>query len=234
MESESLVIIPTYNEIENIEQLISVIHEKMSTLSILVVDDGSPDGTGRLVAKLKENNPRIHLIEREGKLGLGTAYIAGFKYAISKGFRFVFEMDADFSHNPKYLPALLAGAVSNDLAIGSRYVEGGGVEDWGTIRRLVSKGGSLYSRIILGVPYRDLTGGFKCFKVSALEKIDLDSVHSEGYSFQIEMTYKLHKNGAKIVEIPIIFSDRLGGVSKMSWTIFAEAILRVWQMRFAS
>lgn len=232
MNSKTLIIIPTYNEIENIKKLISAIREKVSGVSILVVDDNSPDGTGALVEKLKADDPGIHLLSRAGKLGLGTAYIAGFKYALEHDFEYIFEMDADFSHDPCYLPDFLDAIKGADLVLGSRYVPGGGVENWPFYRKMISIGGSLYSRTLLSVPYRDLTGGFKCFKRSTLEAIALDDVHSEGYSFQIEMTYRVHKKGLKIKEIPIVFKDRLEGKSKMSWTIFFEAIIRVWHIRW--
>lgn len=231
MNSKTLIIIPTYNEIENIEKLILAIRDKVDGISILVVDDNSPDGTGALVAKLKKDDPGLHLLSRAGKLGLGTAYIAGFKYALERDFEYIFEMDADFSHDPCYLPDFLSAIKDADLVLGSRYVPGGGVENWPFYRKIISKGGSLYSRIILSVPYRDLTGGFKCFKRSTLEAIALDEIRSEGYSFQIEMTYRVHRKGLKIKETPIIFKDRLEGISKMSWKIFLEAIIRVWHIR---
>ncbi len=232
MNSKTLIIIPTYNEIENIEKLISAIREKVPGVSILVVDDNSPDGTGNLVKKLTADNSRIHLLSRVSKLGLGTAYIAGFKYALERDFEYIFEMDADFSHDPCYLPDFLDAIRGADLILGSRYVPGGGVENWPFYRKIISMGGSVYSRVLLSVPYRDLTGGFKCFKRSTLEAIALEEIHSEGYSFQIEMTYRVHKKGLKIKEIPIVFKDRLGGKSKMSWKIFFEAIIRVWHIRW--
>ncbi|MGK7344812.1 MAG: polyprenol monophosphomannose synthase [Candidatus Nitrospinota bacterium M3_3B_026] len=232
MNSQTLVIIPTYNEIENIERLIGAIHDRLPEASVLVVDDNSPDGTGGLVERLSEKDERVRLLRRPGKLGLGTAYIAGFKHALEHGFEYIFEMDADFSHDPAYLPDFLEAAREADLVIGSRYVEGGGVENWPFFRKIISMGGSLYSRIILSLPYRDLTGGFKCFRRRILESLPLDEVRSEGYSFQIEMTYRASKKGFKIKEIPIVFKDREGGKSKMSWTIFFEAFYRVWQIRF--
>ena len=226
-----MIIIPTYNEIDNIESLLAAIHRQVPGANVLVVDDNSPDGTGDLVQRLMESDPRLHLLRRSGKLGLGTAYIAGFKYALERDFEYIFEMDADFSHDPAYLPDFLEAVKEADVVLGSRYVDGGGVENWPFIRKLISVGGSLYSRAILSVPYKDLTGGFKCFRRSALEALPLDEVHSEGYSFQIEMTYRVHRKGLKIVEIPIIFRDRKGGASKMSWGIFFEAFYRVWQIR---
>ncbi|MBI4666939.1 MAG: polyprenol monophosphomannose synthase [Nitrospinae bacterium] len=231
MEQKVLIIIPTYNEMENIENLLRAIHGEVPAAHILVVDDNSPDGTSGLVENIMAGDPRVKLLKRAGKLGLGSAYIAGFKYALAEGYDVVFEMDADFSHNPAYLPRFLKAIEEADLALGSRYVEGGGVENWPVTRKLISIGGSLYSRMILSVPYHDLTGGFKCFRRTALEAINLDDVRSEGYSFQIEMTYRAHKKGLRIKEIPIVFTDRAGGKSKMSWKIFLEAIYRVWQIR---
>lgn len=234
MDSQSLIIIPTYNEITNIEKLIGQIHGYLPKASILVVDDNSPDGTGDAVERLKSNDSRIDLIRRPGKLGLGTAYIAGFKYALEKEYKYIFEMDGDFSHNPLYLPDFLNAIGESDLVIGSRYIPGGGVENWSVFRKMLSIGGSLYSRVILSLPYSDLTGGFKCFRRETLEAIPLDEVFSEGYSFQIEMTYRVSKKGMRIKEIPIVFHEREGGKSKMSNKIFVEAIFRVWQIRLTS
>ncbi|HEB71965.1 MAG TPA: polyprenol monophosphomannose synthase [Nitrospirae bacterium] len=234
MNSKSLVIIPTYNEIENIEPLIHKVHGVLPETSILVIDDNSQDGTTEMVEKIKSSDSRVDLIRRPGKLGLGTAYIAGFKYAIEKGYDFIFEMDGDFSHDPAYLPAFLTAAKEADLVIGSRYIPGGGVVNWSFFRKLISIGGSIYSRLILAMPYKDLTGGFKCFRREALMAIPLDDVFSEGYSFQIEMTYRVHKKGMRIREIPIIFKERVGGKSKMSKKIFIEAIFRVWQIKLTS
>lgn len=232
MGSKILIIVPTYNEAENIFKLLDVIHAQVPDADILVVDDNSPDGTAAMVESRMKEDPRLSLMKRPGKLGLGSAYIAGFKQALARGYEVVFEMDADFSHNPAYLPRFLEAIKEADLVLGSRYVEGGGVENWAFSRKLISLGGSMYARFILGVPYRDLTGGFKCFRRETLAAIDLDGIHSEGYSFQIEITYRVHKKGLQIREIPIIFADRLGGKSKMSWKIFLEAIFRVWQMRW--
>ncbi len=233
MNSKSLVIIPTYNEVENIERLIGLIGSHLPDTSILVVDDNSPDGTGAVVERLMHSNSRLHLLKRSGKLGLGTAYISGFRYALEKDFDYIFEMDADFSHNPEYLPRFLEAIEDADLVIGSRYVDGGGVENWSFLRKMISMGGSFYARTILSVPIRDLTGGFKCFRRETLEAIDLDSVYSEGYSFQIEMTYRAYKKNLRIREIPIVFTERAGGKSKMSRRIFLEAVVRVWQILFS-
>lgn len=229
---KTLIIIPTYNEADNISRLLDSIHSRLPGADILVVDDNSPDGTATVVEGRMKTDPRLSIMKRAGKLGLGSAYIAGFKHALERGYDIVFEMDADFSHNPVYLPTFMEAIKEADLVLGSRYVEGGGVENWPLLRRLISLGGSMYGRLILGAPYRDLTGGFKCFRRKTLEAIDLDGVHSEGYSFQIELTYRVHKKGLRIREIPIVFVDRLGGESKMSWKIFLEAIFRVWQMRW--
>lgn len=234
MNSKSLIIIPTYNEIENIEPLIRKIHSVLPEAAVLVIDDNSRDGTAAVVEKIKSADSRVDLIRRPGKLGLGTAYIAGFKYAIEKGYDFIFEMDADFSHDPAHLPEFLEAAKEADLVIGSRYIPGGGVVNWSFFRKLVSIGGSIYSRTILSMPYKDLTGGFKCFRRETLIKIPLDDVFSEGYSFQIEMTYRVHRKGMRIREIPIIFKERVGGKSKMSKKIFIEAIFRVWQIRMTA
>lgn len=234
MNSKTLIIIPTYNEIENIEPLIGMIHSVVPEVYILVIDDNSSDGTAETVKKIKSANSKVDLIERPAKLGLGTAYIAGFKYAIEKGYDFIFEMDGDFSHDPSHLPEFLEAAKEADLVIGSRYIPGGGVVNWSFFRKLISIGGSIYSRIILSMPYKDLTGGFKCFRRETLEAIPLDDVFSEGYSFQIEMTYRVHKKGLRIKEIPIIFKERVGGKSKMSKKIFIEAIFRVWQIRMTA
>jgi dolichol-phosphate mannosyltransferase len=229
---KTLIIIPTYNEAENILKLLDAVNSNAPAADILVVDDNSPDGTAALVEGRMKNDRRVKIMKRSGKLGLGSAYIGGFRYALEHRYEAVFEMDADFSHNPAYLPKFLDALKDADLVLGSRYVEGGGVENWPLRRRLISLGGSLYSRLILGVSYHDLTGGFKCFRREALLAIDLDAVHSEGYSFQIELTYRVHKKGLRIREIPIVFVDRVDGKSKMSWKIFLEAIYRVWQMRW--
>lgn len=234
MNSKNLIIIPTYNEIENIEPLIGKIHSVVPDINILVIDDNSGDGTADIVEKIKLTNPRVDIIKRPGKLGLGTAYITGFKHAIEKGYDFIFEMDGDFSHDPAHLPAFLEAAKEADLVIGSRYIPGGGVVNWSFFRKLISIGGSIYSRIILSMPYKDLTGGFKCFRRQTLMAIPLDDVFSEGYSFQIEMTYRVHKKGMRIMEIPIVFKERVGGRSKMSKKIFIEAIFRVWQIRMTA
>ena len=233
--SEALIIIPTYNERENLKSLCDQVLTALPSADLLIVDDNSPDGTGQLADELAAQNPRIQVLHRSGKLGLGTAYIAGFRYALSKHYEFVFEMDADFSHDPVYLPALLGAAKDGaGVVIGSRRVPGGGTENWGLSRQLISAGGSLYARTILGLDVRDLTSGFKCFRREVLAAIDLDAVRSNGYSFQIEMTYRAVRKGFSVAEVPIIFIDRRAGQSKMSSKIFAEAMGMVWRLRFAS
>lgn len=233
--SEALIIIPTYNERENLKSLCDQVLTALPSADLLVVDDNSPDGTGQLADELAAQNPRIQVLHRSGKLGLGTAYIAGFRYALSKHYEFVFEMDADFSHDPVYLPALLGAAKDGaGVVIGSRRVPGGGTENWGLSRQLISSGGSLYARTILGLDVRDLTSGFKCFRREVLAAIDLDAVRSNGYSFQIEMTYRAVRKGFSVAEVPIIFIDRRAGQSKMSSKIFAEAMGMVWRLRFSS
>ena len=227
----ALVIIPTYNERENIPALLPRVLE-YPELSVLVVDDGSPDGTGDLVAAEVEHNPRVHLIRRAGKQGLGTAYVAGFRYALARGADFVFEMDADFSHDPRYLPDLLhAAETAYDLVIGSRYVAGGGTTDWGLGRQMISRGGNLYARMILGLRLSDMTGGYRCYRRQALQAINLDRIQSNGYSFQIEMAYRVHQAGLRVGEVPIIFPDRRVGASKMSKHIVFEALLNVVKLR---
>ncbi len=232
---KTLVIVPTYNERENIENLVSAVFEQnIENLDILIVDDNSPDGTGDLVTRLSENDSRIHLMSREGKQGLGTAYVAGFKYALERDYDYMIEMDADFSHDPKELPNLINAAKDYDLVMGSRYVNGVNVINWPLSRLLLSMGASLYTRIITGLPLHDCTSGFKCFNRKVLESLDLDKVTSNGYSFQIEMSYKAWKKGFTLGEIPIIFLDRRAGISKMSKKILREAIWMVWKLKFQS
>ena len=231
-----LIIIPTYNERDNIEALLALITRTDPAAHILIVDDNSPDRTYEIVEGLMQSvyPGQLFLLKRAGKMGLGTAYIAGFKWALPRDYDYVFEMDADFSHDPKYLPDFLAAIQTHDVVLGSRYVSGGGVKNWGVIRKFISRGGSLYARTILGLSLRDLTGGFKCFRREVLEAIDLDGIRSNGYSFQIEMTYRAKCKGFRIVETPIIFEDRTAGKSKMSRKIFLEAVLMVWKLRFDS
>lgn len=232
--SKSLIIIPTYNEKDNIQNLLIEIYKNLPETHILIVDDNSPDKTYDLVQELIDNKygEQLHLYKRAGKLGLGTAYLEGFAWALKRDYAYIFEMDADFSHNPIYLPDFIKAIQDNDLVIGSRYVAGGGVKNWGLIRKFISRGGSLYSKTILGLPLNDITGGFKCFKRETLETIPLDRIRSNGYSFQVELNYITFIKGLRIKEIPIIFEDRIIGNSKMSKKIFLEAIKMVWKMRF--
>lgn len=228
-----IVIIPTYNERNNLVELLALIYQEMEDIHVLIVDDNSPDGTGALIRQLMQNQyrDRLFLFERPRKLGLGTAYIAGFKWALERDYQYIFEMDADFSHNPKYLKQFITAAEGCDLVLGSRYIAGGGVINWSMIRRMISFGGSLYSRMILGLPFKDLTGGYKCFRRKVLEQIDLNDVKSNGYSFQIELTYRAFLKSFTIKEVPIIFEERAAGKSKMSRKIFMEAILMVIKLR---
>jgi dolichol-phosphate mannosyltransferase len=230
----TLIIIPTYNEINNIERIVNAVFEQDDTFEVLIVDDNSPDGTGDAVRKLQNDSKRLHLLEREGKMGLGTAYICGFKYAIENDYDLIFEMDADFSHNPEELPNFIKAVQESDLVLGSRYIQGVNVVNWPLRRLILSYGANLYTRIITGLKVKDATGGFKCFRRKVLEKIDLNKIHSNGYTFQIEMTYKAWKKGFKIKEIPIVFIDRVQGQSKMSRKIIIEAIFMVWKLRFLS
>ncbi len=228
---KSLVIIPTYNELENIPKLIPEVLSQDESINILIVDDGSPDGTGKFVEDEMKKNDRIHLLKREKKMGLGTAYIAGFKYALQNNYDFIFEMDADFSHDPNELKNFLIAIKDNDLVLGSRYINGVRVLNWPMARLLLSFFASIYTRIITGMPIKDATGGFKCFRKKVLESIDLNHVKSNGYSFQIEMTFKAYAKGFRIKEIPIVFIDRVKGKSKMSKKIVREAVTMVWKLR---
>ncbi len=228
-----LIIIPTYNEIENIEAITAAALSLSDDYNVLIVDDGSPDGTGNKVKELQQaHSGRLHLIEREGKLGLGTAYIAGFRYALSKGYAYVMEMDADFSHNPKDVPRLLEACEQEGIgmAVGSRYVKGGGFKNWNKWRLMLSYGASLYTRIITWMPVKDPTAGFVVYKNEVLQKMNLDEVRFVGYAFQIEMKYYCHSLGYKISEVPIVFIDRELGTSKMNMNIVNEAILGVIRM----
>lgn len=229
---ETLVIVPTYNELENLPLLLKEIFSYLPATDVLIVDDNSPDGTGVLADRLSGEDPRIHVLHRGGKLGLGTAYIAGFKYAIAHGYDAVFEMDADFSHDPRYLPDLLAKLEHADLVIGSRYVPGGDTPNWSWGRRLISNCGNLFARAVLFMPVHDCTAGFRCYRRHVLECLGLETVESQGYGFQVEMAYRAQKYGFKIVETPIIFVDRRVGKSKMSGTIVFEAFSYVLRARF--
>jgi dolichol-phosphate mannosyltransferase len=227
------LILPTYNEAENIGPIVRATRDQLRPDDhILVVDDNSPDGTGRIADELAAELPNVDVLHRAGKLGLGRAYLAGFAHAIKHGADYVLEMDSDFSHDPADLPRLIETAEQGaDLVLGSRYVTGGSVTDWGLLRRLISRGGSWYARVVLGVPVRDLTGGFKCFRRSVLEALDLESVHADGYGFQIELTYRAIKAGFRVVEIPIVFRDRRVGQSKMNARIALEAVWKVPALR---
>ncbi|NLO18329.1 MAG: polyprenol monophosphomannose synthase [Ignavibacteria bacterium] len=231
---KSIVVIPTYNEIENIERIINKIHEVIPEMHVLVVDDNSPDGTSQAIEKMMSQDERVFLLKRAGKMGLGTAYCEGFTLALERNYEAIFEMDADFSHDPKELPNFLEQIKEHDLVIGSRYISGVNVVNWPLRRLVLSYGANIYSRIITGMPINDATGGFKCFRAEALREIDLKAIKSNGYGFQIEMNYKVWKNKGKIKEIPIIFIDRRSGTSKMNKKIIWEAIFLVWKLRFSS
>jgi dolichol-phosphate mannosyltransferase len=227
------LVLPTYEEAENLEPFVAAVLPKLpADARVLIVDDNSPDGTGEIAERLEGEEERVRFLHRERKEGLGPAYIAGFRKALAEGAGLVLEMDADFSHDPAYLPRLLEAAKRADLVIGSRYVEGGGVRNWGPLRRAISRGGSAYARLILGVEVKDLTGGFKCFRREVLEAIDLDAVDARGYAFQIEMTYRALEAGFEVAEVPIVFRDREVGKSKMDSSIVREAIWRVPRMRW--
>ncbi len=226
-----LVIIPTFNEIENMKRLLPELMTLHEVFDILVVDDSSPDKTSNFVAEYAKQNSRVNLLVRQEKSGLGQAYIAGFKWGIAAGYDVLIEMDADFSHRPIDLSVILREIESQDVVIGSRYVSGGATVNWGLIRKLISRGGSLYSRLILGYPVKDWTGGFNAWKVPVLQKIGLDQIQSNGYSFQIELKYKAQKNGFRVKEVPIIFEDRQVGQSKMSFKIVTEAFYKVWMIK---
>jgi dolichol-phosphate mannosyltransferase len=231
MTEKVLIIIPTYNEIENISKMIKYIRENYPDIYILVVDDNSPDGTGDYVENITKTDDKVKLIRRSGKLGLGTAYVKGFKYAIENKYDYIFEMDADFSHDPAEIKNFLIAIQNADLVLGSRYINGVNVINWPMKRLLLSYFANYYTRLVTGMPIKDATGGYKCFRRKVLENIDLSKIKSNGYSFQIEMTFKAWVKGFKIVEIPIIFVDRVQGVSKMSKKIVREAVLMVWKLR---
>ena len=230
---KALVIVPTYNEKENITRIVPAILAQDASLEVLVVDDGSPDGTGAIVDGMAAADPRIHAIHRAGKLGLGTAYIAGFKWALERDYALIFEMDADFSHPPERIPDFLRAAETADLVLGSRYLNGQiNVVNWPMSRLILSYSANIYARGVTGLQLFDATGGFKCFRREVLEAIDLDDVRSNGYAFQIEMSFRAWKKGFRLVEIPIVFVDRTQGASKMSKTIVREAVWMVWRLRW--
>ena len=229
-----LVIIPTFNEAYNIEKLIPEVLKQHPGIETLIIDDNSSDGTASIVKEIMKNNKSIHIIERPSKMGLGTAYVEGFRFALKQNYDLIFEMDADFSHNPDTIPEFLKAIKENDLVIGSRYVRGVNVVNWPLSRLFLSWFANLYTRIITGLPVKDSTSGFKCFRRTVLENINLDAINSDGYSFQIEMHFKTWKKGFKIIEIPIVFTDRYHGESKMSSGVIREAIFMVWKLRFLS
>lgn len=229
-----IIIIPTYNELENLPKLLPEVLSKDSNIDVLIIDDNSPDGTAAFIENEIEKNNRIHLIKRESKQGLGTAYIAGFKYALQKDYQLIFEMDADFSHDPHEIPRFLEEIKTADVVLGSRYKNGVNVINWPMRRLLLSWFANFYTRVITGMPLHDATGGFKCFKREVLEAINFEHVKSNGYAFQIEMNFKAWKKGFRIKEIPIIFVDRVKGNSKMSKKIVREAVFMVWKLRFKS
>lgn len=228
---KTLIIIPTYNEIDNIEKMIRALNELYPAISILIIEDGSPDGTAKVVKRLMPEFKNLSMIERKGKLGLGTAYITGFRWALERSYEYVFEMDCDFSHDPKQVADLLEAAIDNDLVIGSRYIDGIRIINWPFKRLLLSYGASIYTRMITGIPVFDTTGGFKCFKRSSLLALDFDRIISNGYSFQLELNYKIWSKGLKIKEVPIIFYERRDGQSKMGGGIIVEAVFAVFRLR---
>jgi dolichol-phosphate mannosyltransferase len=229
--NKSLIIIPTFNEIDNIERMIKTLFGLYPEVSLLIIEDGSPDGTAQVVKDLQSEFNGLHMIERQGKLGLGTAYITGFKWALNKGYDFVFEMDCDFSHDPKQVQDLLEAAQVNDLVIGSRYIDGIRIINWPFRRLLLSYMASIYTRIVTGIPVFDTTGGFKCFSRKALETLNLDNIISKGYIFQLELNYKVWLSGLKVKEVPIIFYERRDGESKMAGGIIFEALFAVIRLR---
>lgn len=233
MNVRALIITPTYNERDNLSAFVEAVFEVVPEAHVLVVDDASPDGTGELADAMAARDPRVHVLHRPGKLGLGTAYVDGFRFALERGYDVAFEMDADLSHDPRYVPEMLRALEGGaDVVLGSRNVHGGGVLGWGLGRHILSKGGSLYARVILGVGIHDLTTGYKAYTRRALRALDLDRVRSNGYAFQIETTYRALRKGLRVEEVPIVFVDRRAGRSKMSRRIFAEAVVEVWRLRF--
>jgi dolichol-phosphate mannosyltransferase len=229
---KGLVIVPTYNEVDNVPQLVPLILAQHPGLEVLIVDDNSTDGTGAQVKEMQKTEPRLHCLHRPGKMGLGTAYVDGFRYALERGYDLVFEMDADFSHDPESLPAFLEAIEDADLIIGSRYLYGVTVVNWPLTRLILSYGANLYTRIITWMPFKDATGGFKCFRRETLAALDLSRVHSDGYGFQIEINFKVWRKGFRVREIPILFVDRRVGISKMNRRIIWEAMWLVWKLKF--
>jgi dolichol-phosphate mannosyltransferase len=230
----ALVVIPTYNEADNIPRLLPAVLSQSPNLDVLIVDDGSPDGTADLVRQFQAGSARVHLVVRAGKMGLGTAYVEGFRFALQRGYEYVFEMDADFSHDPAEITNFLQEAERTDLVIGSRYTNGVRVLNWPIKRLLLSYFANVYTRFMIGLPLHDATGGYKCYRRKVLENIDLSRIHSNGYAFQIEMSFKAWKKGFTLTEIPIVFHDRRSGQSKMSRSIVYEAFWMLWKLRFQS
>jgi dolichol-phosphate mannosyltransferase len=230
---KTLIIIPTYNEAENLSPLLQAIFSYAPLTDVLIVDDHSPDGTGELADSLQKADVRVHVLHRTGKLGLGTAYLTGFKFALAQGYDAAFEMDADFSHDPRYLPDFLRAIEDADVVIGSRYIVGGDTPNWSVLRRLISGTGNIFARLMLGIPVHDCTSGFRCYRRRVLEKIDLDAVQSGGYAFQVELTYHVMMQGFQMVETPIVFKDRRCGKSKMSHAIVLEALTYVLRARLS-
>jgi dolichol-phosphate mannosyltransferase len=228
---KTLIILPTYNEKENIEAIAAAIFEQLPGANILIIDDGSPDGTGVIADAMAASDGRVRALHRPSKMGLGTAYIFGFAQALEWGYDYIFEMDSDFSHDPKYLPQMVKALDTADLVLGSRYVTGGGTENWGLMRRFISKGGNVYANMILHTKIRDLTGGFKGFRASTIRAVDFTSIQAKGYAFQIETTYRVLRKVLTVVEVPIVFVDRRLGQSKMNKGIFMEALFGVIRMR---
>jgi dolichol-phosphate mannosyltransferase len=228
----ALIIVPTYNERDNVEHVATEFLAPVAGAELLFVDDASPDGTGSILDEIAAREPRVHVMHRPGKLGLGTAYLDGFRWALERSYRLVVEMDADFSHDPRYLPRLVERAeAGDDVVIGSRYIAGGGTINWGLGRQFISRAGGRYARTVLGFEVMDPTSGFVCYRRETLERIELDAVRSNGYGFQIEMKYRAHRAGLRLVEVPIVFEDRRVGQSKMSGSIVAEALWMVWRLR---
>ena len=229
--NKTLIIIPTYNEIDNIDRMINTIFQLYPEVHLLIIEDGSPDGTSDIVKKHQETNTQLHMIQRTGKLGLGTAYITGFKWALTNDYQYVFEMDCDFSHDPKQVSDLLTAAQSNDLVIGSRYIDGIRIINWPFRRLLLSYLASIYTRFVTGIPVFDTTGGFKCFSRKALETLNLDNIISQGYIFQLELNYKVWLSGLRVIEVPIVFYERRDGQSKMGGGIIFEALFAVVRLK---
>ena len=228
---KTLICVPTYNERENLPLLVEAVFAEVPHVEILVIDDNSPDGTGQLADEIASKNPKVHVLHRAGKQGLGRAYIAGFQWALERDYELIFEMDCDFSHQPRFLPEFLKKAEKYDLVLGSRYIPGGGTQDWDWRRRAISKGGNTYARMILGLPFKDLTGGYKCFHRKVLEALPLQEILSNGYVFQIELTWRTVLAGFSVGEVPIQFTDRTRGESKMDSRIVREAVVNVWKLR---